>query len=542
MTATLFSNSTPPTGTSTGRDRLARCVVSGAAALSMAVGCGFGARGNTPGLENDSDPSAKLPDPNGEGERAPDLITDPSVDPSPENPDDPEFPENIDERNPDEVDPVEPEATDPEVLPLIPGTRAVTGKDGTVVTTRGLDGCLVIANVLTGDKAVVDAICEPRAIALAGQRVLVLDNAGTALWSIDVSMDGVPTPMLVASFNVAYSGLVAAPDGSQAAVATVPARPSDLGIWELSPNDLALRRLAVVTLATGAVESFLTANALRDVDFTSTQIIATMGYHDKFGFPHVVLQVFNRSDLSFQGTVDFPNCADDLQIHPSETLAVLAPRTCGLRSIILEQPEVVETWDEWPAPPEQNADPISFIDLTSLTHLANVPGFGPAAFAPDGLSVAGYTQLESLMVEWNLFQTEDFGMVVASTEDYTFDFFDAGDRRPDFAWDGFGTLYVAGERGGEPFTASWDPASATLVDVDAAALTQRAVAPGGGMYVLGDGALYALRPGGADVVAEIDGHALSAIGDVLVVTDRTADRHTVFNAATGAAIRVISLK
>jgi hypothetical protein len=101
---------------------------------------------------------------------------------------------------------------------------------------------------------------------------------------------------------------------------------------------------------------------------------------------------------------------------------------------------------------------------------------------------------------------------------------------------------VAGERGGEPFTASWDPASATLVDVDAAALTQRAVAPGGGMYVLGDGALYALKPGAAEVVAEIDGEALSAIGGVLVVTDRTADRHTVFDAETGAALRVISLK
>lgn len=536
MTMTLISNST--TGSTKGRDRLASRILTGTAALSVAVGCGFGARGDTPGLQNDGDPSATLPDPNDPLEQTPSSIADPG--PSPENPDDPEFPENIDDPTPGEPDPTDPD--EPEVLPLIPGTRAVTGKDGTVVTTRGLDGCLVIANVLTGDKAVVETICEPRAIALAGQKVLVLDNTGTALWSIDASMDGVPSPTLVASFNVAYSGLVAAPDGSQAAVATVPARPSDLGIWELSPNDLALRRLAVVTLSTGAVESFLTANALRDVDFTTTQVIATMGYHDKFGFPHVVLQVFDRSDLSFQGTVDFPNCADDLQIHPSETLAVLAPRTCGLRSIILEQPEVVETWDEWPEPPEQNADPISFIDLTSLTHLANVPGFGPAAFAPDGLAVAGYTQLESLMVEWNLFQNEDFGMVVASTEDYTFDFFDAGDRRPDFAWDGFGTLYVAGERGGEPFTASWDPASATLVDVDAAALTQRAVAPGGGMYVLGDGALYALKPGAAEVVAEIDGEALSAIGGVLVVTDRSSDRHTVFDAETGVALRVISLR
>lgn len=498
--------------------------------LSLSLACTLELPRSTPGLSNGTPTN---PAPQEPGQRSePGAPRDPDAPGQPGSPTDPVTGEPVEPEAPGGPPgwaPTDPEQPSDPVLPVAPAIDVVITSGDVIAALRPQDGCLTLANAATAEVHAFEALCAPRGVA-AGEpgAVLVLDASGQRLFR--VTEEG---HTLVAETPAVYTGIVAAADGKTAALAVVPTTPAELVAADLDPTALPLRRLAIVDLVSAAVETYLTAYAVRDVDITQTRVVVTMGHHDAFGFPEAVLQVFDRAGLQYLGDVTFPNCADDLQIHPDGRLAVLAPRTCALHEVVIAEPEVVETWDTWDDVPPQG-DPISFVDLETVTHLANVPGFGPAVFSPDGLEAAGFTVAETLMVEWNLFATEPFGVVVARADDYTFDLFDAGDVRPAFAFGPDGSFYVQGQRGGVPFVAVRDDALGTLAPVNGAAisLTRRAPGNDGALYVASEGQLHRMTAAGITRVEGASGDAISGGGERVVVTDRQAGRHTVLSLET----------
>ncbi|MFT5433005.1 MAG: hypothetical protein ACI9OJ_003710, partial [Myxococcota bacterium] len=285
------------------------------------------------------------------------------------------------------------------------------------------------------------------------------------------------------------------------------------------------------------------------------QMIVTMSYWDKFGFPQAMLMAFNRELAEWAWEVEFPNCADDLQLQPEGDLAILAPQSCSLHDIIVAQPEVTEDWEDFPTPEPGEGDPISIIDLATGEHRANVPGFGPVQWSPDGQSAVGFTRRESLMVEWNYFQSDAFGLVVVSVEDFKWRVTDVGDERPRYLYQPDGAaILVSGAADGTNFTAALSVADGGLTDLAGAQarLDTRIVSPlGDAVFVSDGGALYRIDLASSAVAPiELDLDSVPVTGDLLnmrpqgdllVWTDRQAGAHHFVSAESLMLHTTISL-
>jgi len=116
-------------------------------------------------------------------------------------------------------------------------------------------------------------------------------------------------------------------------------------------------------------------------------------------------------------TFDVPNCSDNIVVTPAGDRAFLAPTTC-------------------------NKDPISYIDLApgSEAYVKNLPGFGPVAMAPDGVTAVGF--LDVTAADDSLFndpaQKPDpagprYHLMVIDTQSLSYTFFAYGAALPRYA-------------------------------------------------------------------------------------------------------------
>lgn len=132
--------------------------------------------------------------------------------------------------------------------------------------------------------------------------------------------------------------------------------------------------------------------------------------------PSTRLLVFN---LETQATVslDVPNCADNIVVSGDGHYAFLAPTTC-------------------------QKDPISVIDLSEGQEkfVKNLPGFGPVALAPDGVTAVGFLDRDN--IDLSLFadpaqaptdSAERYHLMLLDTSTLTYSFAASGDELPRFA-------------------------------------------------------------------------------------------------------------
>ena len=115
---------------------------------------------------------------------------------------------------------------------------------------------------------------------------------------------------------------------------------------------------------------------------------------------------------------DVPNCSDNIVVPKDGARAFLAPTTC-------------------------NADPISIIDLApgAEQFVKNLPGFGPLALGPDGVTAVGF--LDGNNIDPTLFddlaqipevdETNTYFLMVLDTEDLSYEFHPVGLELPRYA-------------------------------------------------------------------------------------------------------------
>ena len=487
------------------------------------------------------DPAATPDDDGTQGEPVPVDPDNPNPDdPTQPNPDDPTQPNPDDPTQPNPDDPTQPDPSDPvdETLPGAVEDLLMTA-DGRFLLSLVQDNgkrCLAVADLEAHSTTLRVDLCGLQAMAAGapGEAILLAGDGRT------VSRLSLPSGTLetVHVSEATSRALVVSPGGAFLALANLPQRPSDVAVWESDPLALWARRVELVNLSTGASQAFVSAAAARDVDLTVDRMLVTSSQWDKFGVPWATVQTWSLADMGYEGAVEFPNCADDLKIQPEGHLAVLAPRTCVLHDVVLTQPEVIDEVEEWEDFPP--GDPVSIIDIDSGAHLGNVPGFGPVEWSPDGSRVAGFTDRETLMVEWNTFQNDPFGVIVVTVDDLKWDLISVGDERPQYAFspDG-GQVLVHSGKGGAPLTGgiAVGTESLGLLDGPATSIRERVHAPDGALITTDGGALYRIGAGAAAVETVSIGASGDRLharpqGDVLVWTDRAAGKHHLIDAST----------
>ncbi|MFT7621819.1 MAG: hypothetical protein ACI9WU_000984, partial [Myxococcota bacterium] len=346
-----------------------------------------------------------------------------------------------------------------------------------------------------------------------------------------------------------YNSLTVAPDGAHAAIGNLPDSPAALLAWEQDVYSLDLRRIGLIDVAGQTGEVFLQAYAARDIDFSATHMIVTQSFWDKFGLPNVNVQAFTRIEPNLDWTTEFPNCADDLKLQPEGKLAILAPRQCSMHDILVAQPEIVEeaiqeedNWEDveedWWNDEPQGCDPISIVDLEAGEHVANVPGFGPALWSPDGSKAIGWTNKETLMIEWNTFVDRTFGVITVDVSDFTWKVTDVGDTLPRYVYsrDG-GSIFVDSSVDGLPFTARIDPETGDMTQLGGESIRvgMYAASPDGQRSFFSHaGSLHqigVLASGITTVSLNATGDTLNTRpqGDLLLWTDRAAGAHHLLN-------------
>lgn len=371
----------------------------------------------------------------------------------------------------------------------------------------GSGRCLAVTDLEARTTQLRADLCGLQAMrAGAPGQALLLRGDGRTVLRLSLPSGAVET---VHVSEAVSRSLVASPSGGHVALLNLPQRPSDVAVWESDVLALWARRVELVDLTSGASQAFVAVAATRDLDMTDDAMIVTSSKWDKFGVPWTTVQTWELADMSYRGAIEFPNCADDLKLQPEGPLAVLAPRTCVLHDAVLAQPEVideVQTWNDFPP-----GDPVSIVNLETGEHLGNVPGFGPVEWSADGHRVAGFTIRETLMVEWNTFQTDPFGVIVVDVADLTWDAISAGDERPDYVFASDGALLVHGTKGGVGLTAGVAMGTKDLnaLNGPAAGLRERVTAPDGSLLTTDGGALYRFA---ADTVSPV---ALGVTGDRL---------------------------
>lgn len=116
-------------------------------------------------------------------------------------------------------------------------------------------------------------------------------------------------------------------------------------------------------------------------------------------------------------TFDVPNCSDNIIVTPAGDRAFLAPTTCA-------------------------KDPISHIDLApgAEAYVKNLPGFGPVAMAPDGVTAVGFLDMGN--VDDSLFEDPSlkpdpagprYHLMVIDTQSLSYKFFAYGEDLPRYA-------------------------------------------------------------------------------------------------------------
>ncbi|MCC6557826.1 MAG: hypothetical protein IT372_33180 [Polyangiaceae bacterium] len=132
---------------------------------------------------------------------------------------------------------------------------------------------------------------------------------------------------------------------------------------------------------------------------------------------------------------DVPNCSDDIVVPKDGARAFLAPTTC-------------------------TQDPISTIDLTpgGEHFVRNLPGFGPLALGPDGVTAVGF--LDAALADASLFDDpaqvppldpqSPYHLMVLDTRDLTYRFHPVGQEMPRYAITPDGSVLLVDTVPGKP--------------------------------------------------------------------------------------------
>lgn len=170
--------------------------------------------------------------------------------------------------------------------------------------------------------------------------------------------------------------------------------------------------------------------------------------------------------------IEVPNCASSLQISPDGTLGLLAPTDC-------------------------HEDPVSVIDLDERRFVDNLPGFGPAAFSPDGAWALAFGRKADLAETAGIHTDTEYSLLFIDTATLEIEVLELGDDLPIFSItpDGEVVLIYSVWR-----TSSYD--GIVLIDTDTRTLretsgpevdlTEFVTTPNGELVYLIDGGLFRL--------------------------------------------------
>lgn len=424
--------------------------------------------------------------------------------------------------------------------------------DGTLLALEGLkDGqlCLTLLHIKTGEKQEFPNQCNLRYVSFLpdSSGLLVLDATGRLVRELSVAGGDV-----VAEYGFArdYSIIDVSLDGVHAALSNRPNDEWAESQYELNTYSIPIRELGWLDREEQSVTETMFPYAIRDLDFSPTDgfLMVTMSWWKETGLPEAVIQFFDPATKSVTNAATFKNCADELMLNGTNPYAVLSPNRCFTHKVVLEEELPVndgwndlndngidddEEWDddEWNDWGNQ-ADPISIIELETQQFLGNIPGFGPVALTADGHWGLGFTRRETMMVEWNFFQTQNVGLIVVDfTNKFLWEVVEIGDIEPlyfvspDSRWAYF---YQAGAAQQRLFR--MELVSRDIQDVGGHQVnpTLRAWTPDNErLYVVDDGVVYRIAHPSGDVVPvdEATGPNLMAMrpqGDFLVLGHSSA--------------------
>ena len=455
------------------------------------------------------EPDGKLPP---EDEIAPDAVDVPLTPNEPNNPDNPVAPEAPgDPENPD--DPGDPENPDdpetPVTVPVTPFLRAELSPDGRYLlvqrdTDKGF--CLVVVDVEEGEVHVSEGACDLRWFAFSpdGEMAFLLSANG-----LDVDVLTLATLHVVPGFKLAnpYTVLEVSPDGEFLVLSNKPMDEWSEAQYEWSTYLMDLRRITVVDLAHDAVHEQFFPYAVRSTAFSPVDraLLVAMSWWKADGLPEAQVHFMNTATGVVENTIVFPNCADEVVVQPEGELAILAPTQCFVHPITLapevvpeEFPDAEEEWDEW-----DEADPCSVIDLVERKFVGNLPGFGPVAFSGDGQTAVAFSRQETMMKQWNMFQQKLVGLIFIRMSDLYWKVVEYGTDEPDYFFDlGSQHLYLHDREGGTDRLVRMEADSKNM-DVltgPPATFEEKAEAPDGTLYLVHEGKLLSVAPGGLETV------------------------------------------
>lgn len=180
-----------------------------------------------------------------------------------------------------------------------------------------------------------------------------------------------------------------------------------------------LTRVQTFDAKTGvSAGSFEIAGGIVDVEILpdSKRVLVVQGHEWIGDSPKTRLTVFDL-ETKLTVSIDVPNCADDVVVSKEGRYAFMAPTTC-------------------------QKDPISVIDLApdAEKFVRNLPGFGPVALAPDGVTAVGFVDRDNVDLE--LFDDpsqapvdspDQYHLMLLDTSALTYELVPAGDNLPRFA-------------------------------------------------------------------------------------------------------------
>jgi hypothetical protein len=317
---------------------------------------------------------------------------------------------------------------------LSPDGRLLLGMVPVPGPDQGWDapGLVLVAQALPlGPKVVFKAQRDLRRINFSpdGRFAYLLAADGRSLSRLDLDTLQVAP---LADLGDAYTTLDVTPGGRWAIASNLPDSDMDEAFF-LADRCIGWQgedrcTLAVVDAATGQAVTHSFASPLRDLDFSPVHrdLVLTTSTWDEDGQPVATLTFLSPESHQIVAAVDFPNCADELKLQPSGTLALLAPTRCQARQ-------------------GGSADPISVIDLASRTFVENLPGFGPVEISADGAQAVGFTRRADMWTQWGYDQVEEVGLIVVDLPSLSWQVIEYGDREPGYYLAGSGRWLYAYE-------------------------------------------------------------------------------------------------
>ncbi len=189
------------------------------------------------------------------------------------------------------------------------------------------------------------------------------------------------------------------------------------------------QRLRVLSTATGKPLHDLSFDEnIIDVDLhpDGERIIVTLDNTWRDGIPNTEVVVYSIKQRS-RTIINVPNCSDELELAAGGATGLLAPTRCA-------QPDSGGGGDD------DEYDPVSVIDFSTHTFVRNLPGFGPTAVTPDGLTAVAFMDLDNL--DESLFDNPEdiptdsdsrYQLMFIDVRTLQFDSMEIGDNLPRYA-------------------------------------------------------------------------------------------------------------